>query len=76
VSNPRRHADLVDATAAALFLSTTGRRPVTPGQVRTWAWRGQISRYGKDRHGRTLYRLSELNARARRSDTPPRKHGD
>jgi DNA-binding transcriptional MerR regulator len=45
---------LVDSVAAAAQL---GIRPVT---IRSWATRGKVQRYGKDRKGRTLYNLVEL----------------
>lgn len=60
-------AGLVDAPAAAAFLSATGAK-VTAGQIRNWAYRGLVGRYGKDRRGRTLYRLTELEARSRHAE--------
>lgn len=62
---------LVDAVAAAAFLTATGDRTVTHGQIRVWATRGEVTRRGRDWRGRTLFLLAELEARASR-DTPPR----
>lgn len=64
--------DLIDGPAAALFLSATGRT-ITPGQIRTWAWRNPALRRGHDWRGRTLYSLAELEQLARDTPEPSRK---
>lgn len=62
---------LIDAVAAAAFLTATGDHKVTHGQIRTWAWRGELVRRGRDRRGRTLYALADLEAVARRHAATP-----
>jgi len=57
---------LVDTQAAAVAASQVGGVMVTQSTIRKWAYRGKIAAYGKDKQGRTLYNLREVELVATR----------
>lgn len=72
---------VLDTVAAAAWLSDRWRRPVQSSQIANWASRGRLPRLMekdgdkekpvKDRRGRQLYRLDELEACATKMFGPP-----